>query len=283
MSLVDKKYFFPITLCLMMIICSCQSLIQALDEAEYNEVETLYTKGLKAKKAQDWEQAYRFFSRAYKSSKTKGGILRFPDQPRKNNYMYTYALIGRKMEAVAQYLDEATIKKIIKEEKLGNIQELTGASMGDRQTNIKQNMQQGIFEKVQKARSLFAEAEELARREKYVEAIALLEKYIEEDRTSGEADQARKLIGEYREQLNERRKEIYKAVGTYLKKNDYAMAKDLLLKMKQTYPQKPAFEDALAYIDKFLKDIEEEEREYNKKLQAERQQGQSPKQQPMER
>jgi tetratricopeptide (TPR) repeat protein len=282
-SLVDKKVFFWITLCLMVIISGCQGLIQALDEAEYNEVETLYTKGLKAKKAQNWEQAYRFFSRAYKASKTKGGILRFPEQPKKNNYRYTYALIGRKMEAVAQYLEETTIKQIIKEEKMGNIRELTGGSIGGRQSTIKQNMQQGVFEKVQEARSLFKETEELARREKYIEAIMLLEKYIAENKTSGEADQARKFIDEYRDLLNERRKEIYNAVGMYLKKNDYPMAKDLLLKMKQTYPPKPEFKDALAYIDKFLKDIEKEEQEYNKKLQDKKQQEQDSEQQPVGR
>ncbi len=244
----------PFMLCLAINICGCQSFWQSLDEAEYNEVEVLYTKGLHAKNAQKWEEAYRFFVKAYAVATTRGGILRFPEEPKKNNYIYTFKLITRKMEKVAEHLEDKVVKKIAKEENLGKSMGQMG-QMKERQQSVQKNMQQGIFEKTMKADKKFTEAEELARREKYLEAILLLEKYIDEHRTEGEADQARKLVDEYGKLLDERRKELYDAVGLYLKKNNFPMAKELLQKMRETYPSRPEFEDALVYIDKLLKDI----------------------------
>lgn len=262
---ISGKEIRWIMLCLAIILSGCQSFWQNLDEAEYNEVETLYTKGLNAKKAQEWEKAYRYLVQAYTAASTRGGILRFPEEPKKNNYIYTFKLITRKMEKVAEHLEGDLVKKIAKEENLGKSMGQMG-QMKERQQSAQKNMQQGIFEKTMKADKKFTEAEELARRAKYLEAILLLEKFIDEHRTEGEADQARKLVDEYGKLLDERRKELYEAVGLYLKKNNFPMAKDLLLKMKKTYPVRPEFEDALVYIDKLLKDINAKEEEFNRRL-----------------
>ena len=110
------------------------------------------------------------------------------------------------------------------------------------------------------------EAEYLARREKYLEAILLLEKYLSANRIGGETNQLRKLVDKYTGRLDERRKELFDSLGEYLTNNDFSGAKDLLLKLKKTYPPKPEYNDALAYIDKLLKDVAEKDKKYNKRL-----------------
>jgi outer membrane protein assembly factor BamD (BamD/ComL family) len=266
-----NKIFF---ICLVILVSGCQSFWQNLDEAEYNEVETLYTKGLKAKKAQEWEEAYRYLVQAYAVASTRGGILRFPEEPEKNNYIYTFKLISRKMEKVAEHLEGEVVKKIGKEEDLGKSMGQMG-QMKERQQSAQKNIQQEMFVNVMKADKKFTEAEELARREKYLEAILLLEKYIDQHRTEGEADQARKLVDEYGKLLDERRKELYDAVGLYLKKNNFPMAKELLHKMKETYPPRVEFKDALIYIDKLLKDINAKEEEFQRRLKEAEQEKQN--------
>jgi tetratricopeptide (TPR) repeat protein len=229
----------------------------------YNIPIVFYTKGLEAKRAGRWEEAYRYFVRAYKTSSTKGGILRFPEQPQKNNYRYTYSLISRKMDEASKHIGDGRVDQIVKEENLGSSLVNMGP-MKERQRSVQQDMQQGIMKKTLTANAKFSEAEELARREKYLEAIYILEEFVERQRTGGEADEAGRLIDEYGKKLDERRRELYDAVGKYLKDNNHKMARELLLKMKKTYPPRPEFDEAQAYIDNLLNGISRQKRAYKK-------------------
>ena len=258
-----RKEFF--CLCLVMLLFGCQNFMQVLTEADYNAVESLYSKGLKAKRAQKWEEAYRYFLKAYTTSRNEGGILRFPDKPKKNNYRYTYSLISRKMDEVAKHLDERRVKLINEGEDLGGTIGRMGAPMKEKQKNIQQDIQQEILESIMVADKKFKEVEELARRQKYLEAIEMLKNYISEHPTDGGTNQARKLIKEYGKKLDERRRELYEAVGMYIQEDNFPLARELLLKMKETYPKGLESQEALKYIDKLLKDISDREKKLGKK------------------
>jgi outer membrane protein assembly factor BamD (BamD/ComL family) len=242
--MLGKKGIIGIYLCLSVFFSGC--IVHVLDRADRNEVERFYYKGLQAQRARKWEKAYNFYLKAYKISYGGGGLVRFPHNPKKDNYQYTYFLLSTKMDEVSKHI-----------KKKGN----WGSPLKMRQHGKKQD----VFSDIKTVDTRFQEAKELARRGKYLKAIILLEKYIRNYPTTAEAPKVRKLLEKYVQKLDERRKRLYDAVGVYLKDNNYSMAKETLLKMKETYPKKPQHKDSLAHIDKMLKDLSRQEALYKRR------------------
>jgi tetratricopeptide (TPR) repeat protein len=219
-----------------MLIFGCGQL-SGLLRPPMNEVERYYYQGKKAQAAQEWEQAFAYYKRAYMLAKDRRGTIYF-DDPKKNNYPTTFKILFQAMDAVG-----ANILK-----------------PGDWRSPMRQQMekrQAEMLERMLFSQNLFTRAEELSREKKYLQAMEVMDQIITAYPYSSEAEKARQLKREYNRELKKYRKQLLEEAIAYYNQRNYEMARQTFDLLFATHPDTPEAAEAKAKIEYYLQQIEQ--------------------------
>jgi tetratricopeptide (TPR) repeat protein len=216
------------------ILCTIAAIIGCTHfSVQMNEVERYYYKGKEAEAAQQWEQAFQYYAKAYKLVKERQGIIQSA-----NNYPNTYKILYKAMDRVGANIDKPGEWKSPMRQRM-------------------ESMQREMFERMQFSQNIFDEADALNQNNEYLEAMKLLDQVIEAYPSSGEAQKARKLKKEYLKQLEKYRKQLFEDAMLFYNQQHYNLAREAFNRLFATYPNTPEANKTKTQIEYYLQQIEQ--------------------------